>query len=95
MNRSIITKFCGINIRELEDFPFSEVSNFTFIPNELNTIQIKIDKNQALLKNNYLYRDTTGKYTVLIEKKPIVDLLEEFNTQDFPKDFLYKLIQLL
>lgn len=90
-----IIKFYGANIRELEDFPFSEAGQFRLIPNEDKILQIRIDENQVLVKGEYLLMDDDkGNYKVLIEKSPLVKLLEEYKTEDFPKDFLFKITEL-
>lgn len=90
-----IIKFHGSNIRELEDFPFSEVGMFKIIPNESNKLQLRIDNKQVLVNGEYLLRDDINKYKILIEKNPIVELLEEYKNCDFPKDFLHKLIEII
>lgn len=91
-----IVKFTGNSVRELEDFPISEAGKFKYIPNEDKVLQFQIEENQYLCPGNYLLRDTDdGKYVVLIEKSPISRLLEEYAGKDFPKDFQFRITELL
>lgn len=95
-SRKTIVKFTGTDIRELEDFPFSEAGKFKIIPCENKELQLKIDDKQYLVKGEYLLRENNnGNYKVLIEKQPLVELLEEYQTENFPKDFLFKITELL
>lgn len=95
MKNEKITLFTGTNIRELDCFPWSEIKDFKYIPNEIGVLQMALPDGQVLTKGNYLYRDVAGNYKVLITKKPISDLLYEYATDTFPKDFCFKITELI